>query len=279
MEGLRGYNLDDTLFFGEPEGRDQKNSNKVRSSSLEMEQKSGKRRRTFVKVAARDRASSGMVTARQLGMFNRPTAPMRAARGINSTSVFQPPRGSELKTMDVNTAISPAAGSTAGTLSALLNPCAQGIDYNQHIGRETRMKSLYWAFYAQLQATTAGSSALRVVIVYDKESEGAAPTIATGAQTDIFNQDNILAKMNLNNRDRFIVLVDEIVECIGTGGPQACFRKGYRKVSLPVVFNGAGATVASINTGAVYAVCWQDGYLITAGPIVTLDTRIRFDDA
>lgn len=142
------------------------------------------------------------------------------------------------------------------------------------------MKSLYWIWEGTLAPTTTGSSPVRLVILYDKEAEGAAPTIAGGVQTDAFNADNILAQQNLNNRDRFIVLVDEIVECIGTAGPQSFYRKGYRKVSLPCVFNASAAsTIAAINTGSVYAFVWQNGSLATANVSCSLQTRIRFVDA
>lgn len=204
----------------------------------------------------------------------------RRTPGVASASVFQGGGGKpELKFLDLNTNISPTAASVAGVGPFLLNGCAQGSDAVQHIGRKTQMKSLYWIWQGSLAPTTAGTASQRLVIVYDKEAEGAAPTIAAVAQTDIFNADNILAMNNLNNRDRFITLVDEIVECTGTGGPQSFMRKGYRKIDLPVVFNaGAGATVASINTGSVYAVAWQDGKLITAAPLNSLQTRIRFTD-
>lgn len=217
--------------------------------------------------------------AKQMGSFYAAKAVQRArpARGISNASVFQNvSRRPELKFLDVLTS---AIGlNTTGTLTPL-NLCAQGTDATQHIGRQTTMKSLYWMFQGQMAPTSTLGGSVRLVVVYDKEAEGAAPTIATGAQTDIFNQDNIVAQMNLNNRDRFVVLVDEIIECIGTAGPQAFFRKGYRKIQMPVVFNAVTtATITAINTGSVYAVTWQNG-IATASPMAELQTRIRFEDA
>jgi len=199
--------------------------------------------------------------------------------GVSSSSVFQSTsKRPELKFIDLSSVITPVGAGT-GTIQ-LLNGCAQGTDAVQHIGRQTTMKSLYWLWQGQMGSTTTNSGSLRLVILYDKEAEGAAPTIASGAQTDAFNIDNIVAQMNLNNRDRFVVLVDELVESIGTAGPQAFFRKGYRKVSLPCVFNGgAGATVAAINTGSIYAFAWNSGSFGVAQPITDLQTRIRFEDA
>lgn len=225
--------------------------------------------------------------ARAMGTFYADRAWQNAGRavrprgrnGISSTSVFQP--GStrpELKFLDVTTNVTPALAGT-GSLT-LLNGCAQGTDANQHIGRTTRMKSLYWLWEGAVAPTTTGQGSMRLVILYDKEAEGAAPTIAAGDQTDAFNQDDIVAQMNLNNRDRFVTLLDEVVECIGTAGPQSFFRKGYRKIDLPCVFNaGSGATIAAINTGSVYAFQWNSGVFGVAGAPTVLQTRIRFEDA
>lgn len=242
-------------------------------------QYSGKRRRTFDKPPARGRRAAGMLTNRDLGMFLPKRAVRDRARGVNSHSVFQNPRPTEQKVIDVSQAFASAAGVITGTISTLLNPCAQGIDFNQHIGRVMTMKSLYWRYQGGMAPNSTGNSPIRLVILYDKESEGVAPTIAAAAQTDAFNEDTITAANNLNNRDRFVVLVDEIIETIGTAGPQSFYRKGYRKVGLPVVFNAVGATVASINTGAVYAFVWQNSGIGVAAPGCVLDTRIRFEDA
>lgn len=198
--------------------------------------------------------------------------------GISSSSVFQnTSRRPELKFLDVTTAISPSLAGT-GSITPL-NLCAQGTDAIQHIGRQTTMKSLYWIWEGQVAAATTIGGSLRLVILYDKEAEGALPTIAGGVQTDAFNQDNILAQNNLNNRDRFVTLVDEIVECIGPSGPAAFNRKGYRKISMPVVFNAVNTpTITAINTGSVVAFVWAAGFA-TAAVNTNLQTRIRFEDA
>lgn len=208
------------------------------------------------------------------------TRPRARATGVSSASVFQQvSRRPELKFLDVLTSYTYGTSAT-GLTPVLLNGCSQGTDATQHIGRQTTMKSLYWLWEGYVAPTTVGGTPLRLVILYDKESEGAAPTIAAAAQTDAFNQDNILAQQNLNNRDRFVVLVDEVVECCGQGGPQTFMRKGFRKVGLPVVFNaGTGATIAAINTGAVYAFTWATDGITTAAITSQLQTRIRFEDA
>lgn len=280
MEGLRGYNLSDAIWAGETEGF-------VLSKTTEgfpMSQRwqsmrvppSGARRRSSAATAA-SAALRNAVRAQ-----NRLVAGAAPARrsGVNSTSVFQPPAGKEKKFIDALNNGFIVAGQTTGSLMGPLNELAQGTDAINHVGREVTLKSLYWQFQCSLAATSAGASPIRIVIVYDKESNGAAPTIASGATSDIFANDFINTPNNLNNRDRFITLVDEVVESLGTGGPQAFYRKGYRKLSLPMVFNGiTTATITAIQTGAVYAVVWQNGNIITASPTHTLQTRFRFEDA
>lgn len=202
------------------------------------------------------------------------------SRGVNSTSVFQAPAGKEKKFVDTITSNLIVSATATGVSSGGLNLMAQGTDAINHVGREVTLKSLYWQFACSLAATSAGASPIRLVITYDKESNGAPPTIATGAVTDQFAQDQINTPNNLNNRDRFITLVDEIIECLGTGGPQSFYRKGYRKIQLPMVFNSVGtATISAIQTGGIFATVWQNGNIITASPTNSLYTRVRFEDA
>lgn len=202
--------------------------------------------------------------------------------GIASASVFQGPlhKGPEKKFVDNSIAFALVAAQSTFSALNLLNGIAQGTDSNQHIGRQAQMKSFYWRWQGSLAATTAGTGSARLLIVYDKEAEGAPPTIATGAQTDILIADRITGINNLNNRDRFIVLVDEVVECIGTQGPSSFYREGYRKIDLPMVWNAStAATIAAINTGSIYAGVCQSGGLVTANAPTTLETRICFTDA
>lgn len=200
--------------------------------------------------------------------------------GMNSTSVFQRQAGKERKFIDTNTGGLIVAAATVGSLSAGLNLLAQGTTGSTHVGNQVTLRSLYWMFQGSFAATTAGRSPIRLVIVYDKESNGAAPTIAGGVSTDIFSNDAITAAMNLFNKDRFIVLVDEIIEDFSSSGASSFMRKGYRKMSLPMVFNATTtATINAVQTGGVFAVCWQNGNIITAAPTHNLFTRFRFEDA
>lgn len=180
----------------------------------------------------------------------------------------------ELKNIDDTTASLIVAGQTTAMQSGCLNSLAQGVTAVTRLGRRITMKSLYWLFEGSLAATSAGASPVRLLIVYDKQTNGAAM-----ATTDVMNTDAINEAHNLGNSRRFVTLVDEFIECMGTGGPQAFFRTGYKKMNLQVEFNnGSAGTVADIQTGSVYAFVWQNGNIITANPLTSLKTRFRFSD-
>lgn len=172
-----------------------------------------------------------------------------------------------------------AAQATASLL--LINGVDDGATSTTRVGRRITMTSLEIRWLGSLAATSAGSSPLRMTVVYDKQSNGAAPAV-----TDVFAADVISTMMNLSNSRRFKVLVDEEIECVGLNGPSAWNSKIWRdftakgtKPGLEVEFNdNSTATITSIQTGSVYAFFWQNGNIITANPTSQFFSRVRFTD-
>lgn len=187
----------------------------------------------------------------------------------------------EKKNLDILNSSHIVAAQATSTLF-LLNGCDDGATAITRVGRRINMTSLHMRWCGSLAATTAGVSPLRLVVVYDKQANAAAP-----AATDVFQIDQISSEMNLDNSRRFKVLVDELIESVGTQGPAGWNRSIWRDFTakgtlpgLPVEFNTAStATITSITSGSVYAFVWQNGNLITAAPTNALYTRIRFVDA
>lgn len=185
-------------------------------------------------------------------------------------------RGPELKTIDV-TAF--AAFATAGAV-ALLNGVATGSDYNTRVGRKIRMKSLLFKFSPYINAAVPNGDVIRVMIVYDNQSNAAAPTVA-----NILQQAQWDSPINLDNRDRFKVIVDKFLPidafnyaagAITTGSFTPATINEYRKLNMDSQFSGTGATIASINTGSVYLLTIsQNG----SGVGYYYNSRIRFLDA
>lgn len=172
---------------------------------------------------------------------------------------------------------------TTGSVT-LLNGCATGTDMTERIGRMVKTVSVQVRGYITTDAAsdaTVGQLA-RVMVVEDSQTNGVAPTI-----TDILQTATSLSFMNLNNRERFKVHYDLIVN-IGprvvtatqavAGDKSTEVVNWYKKVNIPVTFEGTGATSASISSGGLYLVTIGNVAAGTNDCSAFLCCRTRFVD-
>jgi len=179
----------------------------------------------------------------------------------------------ELKNVDLSSTTSLGTVAT-GVQYGLLNGIATGADTNQRIGRRVTMKSLWVRWNYTMAPTSTGSSPFRVLVVYDKQSNGGSqPT-----NLNVLSADNINGMKNLAYEKRFQTVMDEYVPCIGTGGPQSAIGQRFIKLNHDVEFSGTGGTSAEVFTGALWLTIWQNGSILTAGPLVNIQTRVRYCD-
>ena len=208
------------------------------------------------------------------------SAPLRTGGFYGVSSV----RGrNELKTIDTG----PTTTNVTSTATlTLLNGVATGTDYTNRIGRKIRMRNLYIRYWMAPEDNTCNDNVVRCMIVYDNQTNGAAPNI-----TDILNSSSVVEQLNLNNRDRFKVLWDKlfILGAVSNIATQA-FSNGHNtysgkkfiklplKGAMEALFGGTGSTVGSIQTGSIYLVLLA---VATAGGSANFQytTRIRFEDA
>lgn len=173
---------------------------------------------------------------------------------------------------------------TTGSVT-LLNGVAAGTDFTDRIGRKIIMKT------AQIEGCinqTGGDVATtvnycRVMIVYDKQSNGALPAI-----TDVLTAATSKSFMNLNNRDRFVVLLDRR-HAVGSRGITATqsFSDGpgpvplheYIKINLPVIYDGGTAAIGDIQTGSLFLLTIGDVAAGTSDAQFIGALRVRFADA
>lgn len=182
----------------------------------------------------------------------------------------------------VDTIATATSVSTDAPVVTLVNGVAQGSDFTNRIGRKTNWTSLQFKCHFASNAPDQAPQRLKVMVIYDKQ-----PTNALPALTDILTASTSLAYNNLNNRDRFITLIDN--ECVmgETDNPatqtfsHVANTKNidkYQKVNLTTIFDGTGATLADINTGAIYVVTVGSTTTATAWTAVW-SVRLRFVDA
>lgn len=185
----------------------------------------------------------------------------------------------ELKTIDTSINVST---SNAGSIT-LLNGIAQGNDYTNRDGRICSMQSIYFRFTVSPNSTTTTlnqGESIRIIIVYDCQTNGVAPTVANILQTG----GDPHQPMNLNFRDRFKVIMDKQIGmaaavysagALTNGSPTAKAFNFYKKLGMETVFQSTSNLSADIATGGIYLLIQG----LSNGTCLVLGTsRVRFTD-
>jgi len=177
----------------------------------------------------------------------------------------------ELKSVDSTVNI--AADSTGGV--QLLNGIARGDEISERNGRQVTLKSIEMRLRCKASNGSGIDQQHRVIVVYDRQTNAAAAGIA-----DVLSSANVLYPRNLENRRRFRILFDRIIQLNASGEPNSeKMIKWYRRLNHPVTFNaGDAGTVADITTGSLYfMVLGTEAPGGTAG-YASGRVRVRFDD-
>lgn len=189
--------------------------------------------------------------------------------------------------------------STTATFT-LVNGVQEGSSFYNRIGRRIAMKSLHLVgSFAFNQGMSTGGEYDRVMLIYDRQPNGAAPTIAD-VLTDYNNagatSTTSLSALNMNNSDRFMVLRDirlATFENDAASPPNALNEafidyttnrvnvnefvklKGlethYRATTNPAV-------IGDIATGALWVVTFGSIPVATAPLDFNFQTRLRYWD-
>jgi len=183
----------------------------------------------------------------------------------------------EVKTRD--TALTLVSGTTQafGTPQVLNNiglfsSAAVPNAVDARIGRKIYMTSI-------TMKLNVPSTPGRLIVVYDKQANGQLPP----ANSYLVDNTDITSLVNLSNKERFIILMDQwIPDPNALGYPSSGTiipMTFYRKINKEALFNDAGTTVGNNvfpATGSVVI-----GYANVGATALTIDgnVRIRFTDA
>lgn len=184
--------------------------------------------------------------------------------------------GRELKVID--TAQAQYACTTTGSVT-LLNGVATGTDFTNRIGRKIIMKSVQIRGMVRPATSTPTSAVCRVIIGYDMQPNTALPAV-----TDVLLAATGDSMLNLNNRDRFKMLMDKQVT-MGFYNTTASSSvadhtvvnvKKYIKLNHDTIFDGTTAAIGDITSGSLF--------LLTVGTLasgweILCTLRVRFEDA
>jgi len=186
--------------------------------------------------------------------------------------------GPEKKNFDVDLTLVNAIATPIGSQDwsptiTLLNGIAQGATETTRVGRKCQLVKISANWTALIPPAATGGCSLRFRIVYDKQTNGAAPTIA-----QVFAVNNYHSANNLANSDRFITLVDEITPPLSIQGDTQVSGKFSRRLGLETMFSAAPGVVASITSGSMYLFVSQSGGALNSSPNLNLYVRTRFID-
>lgn len=212
------------------------------------------------------------------------------------------PRGGEVKSCDVaGTAISI---STAIGLQ-LLNGVAEGVGVFQRIGRKMQMKSVHIRGVITPTGTNAAAVAItmaRVIVFYDRQTNGAAPVLGDllqGIDYQAATFSTVFSGINMNNRDRFVVLMDDqiLLPPCGINGASAAstvlngvdpnseqtqgsinINRYIKLKGADVIFSGTSGTVAGIASGSLYIATISNDPGGTPAYQLNVGARLRYYD-
>lgn len=227
--------------------------------------------------------------------------PVYAKKNYKSSvpaSLYSTGSKAELKSTDV----APVQKELTNTVFfTLLNPTQEGSSFYNRIGRKISMKSLMiQGFLSPHSGATGGvEDYARFLVVYDRQPNGALPTLAD-VLTSYDNQGSttsgVLDQVNMNNRERFKVLMDErlilvpsggatsniIEELNGTGQQQTMNIKRFFKLNRLVTQYKASsnpAIIGDIATGSLFLMAVTRNNATTQGTWdFTMQSRLRYWD-
>lgn len=159
--------------------------------------------------------------------------------------------------------------------ATLLNQCVRGDDIGDRTGREIIMKSIELSCFTIPVAASPGSSG-RFIVVYDRQSNGVAPTWAM-----VVGAPSTTNFKNLDNRKRFKILFDKTIIMSDVGQSESHnFFTWYRRLRHPVTYNAGNAgTIADINTGALYLLTYGSTGIAANPHNCWINARVRFLDS
>jgi len=177
--------------------------------------------------------------------------------------------------------------------------CIQGTGTNQRIGNKIRYKSIrvqYWINYNN--TNTIPADQLRFLLIYDSQPNGAVPALTDVVQnytsasaTSVDTQ----SSLNVNNTDRFRVLMDEKVlfpNLVFSGGnPAVNFDYSNNDSTgkfmtdrfidlkeLPAQFNAANGDAITDFTKGSLVYCFYNQTNAAGSYDINLTARVRFYD-
>lgn len=179
------------------------------------------------------------------------------------------------------------AGLGLATGYTCLNCLEQGNGISQRIGNKVVLKSLRLKGQLSLDDSTTPplgyTATYRVMVVYDKQTNGAAPVIGdiianvgtAGAYVTAFN-----SGIRINNKNRFVVLKDKTFDLSDYSAVNQIDIDWFIKKNLETVYSATTnpPTITQISSGAILLLVFTDGLEGALPYLANFNCRLRYED-
>lgn len=209
-------------------------------------------------------------------------------------------RKAEIKTIDTLPLLKSISTTAVFTL---LNGVQEGAGFNNRVGRKIMMRSVRITGNVFFEGGGAGNSSndyVRIMIVYDRQPNGAVPAIADilASQNDTTTVDSTAwANLNMNNAERFYVIRDKRIAlqnfnggALSAGTVNSTLQtltESSTNIDMFVKLKGLEthfksssnpAVVADIASGSLYLITYGINSAANAGWAFTSTSRVRYHD-
>lgn len=156
--------------------------------------------------------------------------------------------------------------------NSLVSAIQQGDTDSTRNGDKIKIQSLQWKLRLSVGATESNGACSRIMFIYDRNPQGAQATMA-----NVLNNTTCQGLMNLNTQylGRFQVLYDDVFN-LDPDTNQFRFTKGYRKLNLPVWYNGNTGAIADLQRGNLFCLVLTENNSVNMN--LSGQIRIRFTD-
>lgn len=155
-----------------------------------------------------------------------------------------------------------------------INSIEQGIDDNQRIGRSIATKSCYYQYVLNF-GTGPVPNVIRHMLVWDRQPNGTAPAV-NQVLNNLGLSTPVTAPMNLDNKERFVVLADERTT-LSPNGDQIRVCNGFRTINQKTTFDNDQIDNIPA-TGSLLVLFMSDETVPTNQPNFYGTWRVRFID-
>lgn len=162
-----------------------------------------------------------------------------------------------------------------------LNEIQQGATSYNRIGTKILMKSIQLRCVLSVAGsnTTSAQGTARVCLVYDRQPNGAYPTLSTIFSSNVSGTPAFNCGVNMSNRDRFVILRNKFIPLF-IGASSIYHLDEYVKTRLETQYRTTTGAIGDITTGALYLVAFaaSSGTATSFVPFSSVNARIRYYD-